>query len=281
MLGAAVFVIALVEERKAEKNRQRREYYLLSQKELAEQANRAKSEFLSNVSHELRTPLHAILSYSKMGFTRNREESSKIERYFRNIYTSGQRLLDFIDNLLDLEKLESGKFRFDFEWSNFLEVIEIALAELEPLLKEKNIQASQDTDTACIHAFFDRKRMVQVMVNLISNAAKFSCKGSTILIRLSDGISPLGREAIFCSVADDGTCIPANELESVFDKFVQSSATKSGAGGAGLGLSICREIVEVHGGKIWAENAKPKGTVFNFIIARDGLAVPGHGEGVR
>jgi signal transduction histidine kinase len=205
-----------------------------------------------------------------MGLTRFRgEDSGKLEKYFRNINIAGNRLLGLLNNLLDLAKLESGKMEFTFELDDFMDIIELTLTELDPLIKEKEIQTSREITTQSTHTVCDRHRMIQVMVNLISNAIRFSSKGSNIFIRLSDGRSPKGEDALLCSVADEGGGIPEGELESVFDKFVQSSVTKTGAGGSGLGLSICREIVEAHGGKIWAENGRPKGTVLSFVIARN------------
>jgi signal transduction histidine kinase len=268
--GAAGIPATAWYHRTKEKQRaERREFELILQKERAEQANEAKSEFLSNVSHELRTPMHAILSYSKLGLTRAaNEDPKKTEKYFRNINISGQRLLALLNNLLDLAKLESGKMNFDFEADDFKDVVEQALMELEPLQKEKEIQTSIEITTECTRTVCDKYRMVQVMVNLISNAIKFSPTGSNIVIVLSDGRLSSGGKALRCSVSDEGKGIPENELETVFDKFVQGSKTKTGAGGTGLGLSICREIVEAHGGAIWAQRREPLGSVLNFTIAR-------------
>ncbi len=111
--------------------------------------------------------------------------------------------------------------------------------------------------------------MVQVIINLLANSAKYSPKDGSIDVSVRDAKLPNGEEALCCSVADNGTSIPETELESVFDKFIQSSKTKTGAGGTGLGLAICREIVETHGGTIWAENRDPKGVMISFMIARN------------
>jgi len=113
--------------------------------------------------------------------------------------------------------------------------------------------------------------MTQVMINLLANSAKYSPKGGSIEVSVKDGKLANGEDALCCSVADTGAGIPENELEIVFDKFIQSSKTKTGAGGTGLGLAICREIVEAHGGTIWAANRPPSGAVLSFMIARNAV----------
>jgi signal transduction histidine kinase len=236
----------------------------------AEQALKAKSEFLSNMSHELRTPMHAVLSYAKMGFTFIGEtEIATLETYFRNIHTAGSRLLGLLNNLLDLAKLESGKMNFKKIRGDFIGVLEHAKIEISPLIEDKKLTLLTEIATADSQAVFDKQRMVQVIINLISNAVKFSSPGGNIVVTLSDGYLPDGEDALCCSVADEGTGIPEAELEAVFDKFIQSSKTKTGAGGTGLGLSICREIIEAHRGKISAGNREPKGVVISFVIPRN------------
>ena len=209
------------------------------------------------MSHEFRTPMHAILSYSKMGLTDLAQaENKEIEIYFQKIRVSGERLIKLINDLLDMSKLEAGGTEFQFTINDFTDVIQYTITELESLLEAKEIRTLVKIDTKSTRAVFDKLRMIQVMVNLVSNAIKFAPNGSNIFIHLSDARLRTGEEALICSVADEGSGIPENELEVVFDKFVQSTKTSTGAGGTGLGLSICREIVEAHGGKIWAQNMK-------------------------
>ena len=214
--------------------------------------------------------MHAILSYAKMGSTSTVEIAiSDIETYFKNICTAGHRLLRLLNNLLDLAKLESGKMPFKMVPDDFTCVLEQALLEMNPLLAEKSLTVTTDASAANTKSVFDKQRMVQVVINLLANSAKYSQKGGSIAVSVRDEKLPGGEEALCCSVADNGSSIPENELESVFDKFIQSSKTKTGAGGTGLGLAICREIVEAHGGKIWAENRSPKGVVISFMISRN------------
>ena len=103
-------------------------------------------------------------------------------------------------------------------------------------------------------------------MNLLSNAVKVSAPGSRIAIELSQECAPDSGPELRCRVIDEGPGIPETELQTIFDEFVQSSKTKTGAGGTGLGLAICRNIVKAHGGRIWAENGKPKGAIFTFVI---------------
>ncbi len=238
--------------------------------ERANAALKAKSEFLSNMSHELRTPMHAILSYSKLGSSSVADGNlPELEKYYKNIGKAGARLLSLINNLLDLAKLESGKMPFSKSAGDFAAVLEQALLEMEPLLKEKCLTVSTEISARNTELMFDKQRMIQVMINLLANSAKYSPKGGSIDVSVQDDKLPNGEEALCCSIADSGTGIPESELEIVFDKFMQSSKTKTGAGGTGLGLAICREIVEAHGGRIWAANRQPKGAQFNFMIARN------------
>ncbi len=242
----------------------------VAQRERVLQAVRARSEFISNISHELRTPMHAILSYSKMGIADCGDENHEaIKEYFGKIQTAGSRLLSLINNLLDISKMEAGKMVFKKSWCDFSEVIEHTLSELESLIKYKSLTLTAEVTAKNTSAICDKQRMIQVMVNLISNAVKFSSRGDDIRVCVADGHLPDGTEALCCSVADNGAGIPEDELEEVFGKFIQSSKTKTGAGGTGLGLAICLEIVAAHGGRIWAENRKPKGAVFSFMIPRN------------
>jgi PAS domain S-box-containing protein len=248
---------------------------LLAAKEKAEQANIAKSEFLSNMSHELRTPMHAILNYASMGLKIVSGHDPKLSRYLSNIITAGNRLLGLLNSLLDFSKLEAGKMLFSLKEDDFTKVLNHAEMEINPLLKDKNLQIKHAFLCENTRAAFDEVRMIQVLINLISNAIKFSPQNGVITITLSNQQASeqlsghsLTVEGLLCTVADEGIGIPEDELEKVFDKFIQSSKTKSTAGGTGLGLSITRKIIEAHGGKIWIESGKIRGTIVKFILPR-------------
>lgn len=237
----------------------------------ARAANQAKSEFLANMSHELRTPMHAILGFVDLGNRRARNASDpRLGQYFQRIDESGQRLLDLIDELLDLSKLDAGKIVLHPARFNVLALLRQVLAQLEPLQLGRKLVIDVACSLADPHITADEKRITQVICNLLSNAIKFSPEGGTIRVELAASELPAGRRsedrgsqaALAISFIDQGMGIPADELESIFDQFVQSSATKSGAGGTGLGLAICRAIVAQHRGTIVARNNPGQGACF-------------------
>jgi signal transduction histidine kinase len=275
-LAAAVDVLrANAIERQALHEKVREQTTLLvEQKEKAEQAVKAKTEFLSNMSHELRTPMHAVLGYSEIGLTAADEsDAQRTRKSFENIQRSGKRLLNLLNDLLSLAKLDAGKVELKQERGDLREVVDHTLIELAPLIKKKNLQICRELG-AHAEAVFDKNHITQVLINIMSNAIKFSKEESKIVIRIYEETLPGREPAIGCRVIDEGPGIPTGELEAVFDKFVQSSKTKSGAGGTGLGLAICWKIVEAHHGRIWAENGAPKGAVFTFVIPRGCVALP-------
>jgi len=229
-------------------------------KDLAEKSNQAKSVFLANMSHELRTPMHGILSYARFGQTRMETHShDKIKSYFDEIYGSGTRLMGLLNDLLDLSKLEAGKITYSMKKQNFVDLVHSLKSEMSAFAEEKKLDLEVQADAEQVLSCFDHERIGQVLRNLMSNAIKFSNPNSTIKIQIE-----LKDKKVFCRVANQGVGIPENELESVFDKFVQSSVTTTGAGGTGLGLAICKEIVQQHSGRIWAESVLNEET--RFII---------------
>ncbi|MFO1382024.1 MAG: ATP-binding protein [Chitinivorax sp.] len=240
---------------------------LLAAKEQADAANLAKTHFLSNMSHELRTPMHAILSFAKLAL--DKVESGppeKLRRYMSNIVDAGERLLALVNDLLDITKLESGKMVYNYETQPLWPVIEETVRELGELSRRRGLRLQLQMPDHDTSACFDRLRIGQVLRNLFSNAIKFTAEGSSIQIAVELQQAPL--PSLRVSVCDEGMGIPENELESIFDKFIQSSKNlSSGAGGGtGLGLAISREIVRHHGGDIWAENRGDGGACFVFWI---------------
>lgn len=242
-------------------------------KEQAEQANRAKSEFLANMSHELRTPMHGILSFAEIGAQKAESvERERLRRYFENIHASGSRLLVLLNDLLDLSKLESGKMHFTMGRHDLCQVIRACVAHEEARLQAAGVTVGADLPSSGVPVTLDPARLAQVVSNLLSNAIKFSPPGGRIQLVLSR----LGDRADL-RVTDEGPGIPESELEAVFDKFVQSSKTRSGAGGTGLGLSISREIVTAHGGAIWAEQSA-HGACLRVQLPLDGSPEPARAD---
>jgi signal transduction histidine kinase len=257
--------------------RERREHDLLAAVQAAESAGRQKSEFLSNMSHEFRTPMHAIINYTTLGQRAlDRSDPERARRSLAAIQVSGKRLLTLLNDILDLAKMEAGGFSCRIVRGSFNMVVERALTEVEPLAAAKSIQLTRDLSHTD-EARFDETRLTQVLVNLLSNAIKFSPPQSNICVRSSDG-KLRGEPALVCRVEDQGVGIPANEFESIFDKFEQSQRTKSGSGGTGLGLAICRQIITAHQGVIFAENRPEGGAVFTVSFPRGAAPVSGAAE---
>ena len=219
-------------------------------KKKAEEANVIKSEFLANMSHELRTPLHAILGFSGFGIKKYiSAKPEKILDYFTIIRQNGESLLALVDDLLDLTKLESGKTILELKRISLGELITIICDQFSSIEAYRGISIQYQNPVFDTTLTIDDEKIKQVIRNLLSNAVKFSPDKGTIEIKISKN-----SHSLTTTVQDQGVGIPENELEAIFDKFFQSSKTKTGAGGTGLGLSICREIITAHRGKIWAEN---------------------------
>jgi len=231
-------------------------------KEQAEAANHAKSDFLANMSHELRTPLHGILSFARFGERRYETASrEKLGNYFKQVATSGEVLLELLNELLDLSKLEAGKIEFEFESLSLASRIQMQIASFVAAAKDKQVSITFHQSGHVPNALADGRRIDQVIRNLLSNAVKFSKTGTDIEVLLE----AVG-DQVAVSVADQGPGIPDEELETIFEKFSQSSATKTSAGGTGLGLAICREIVGGHNGTLTAENRPQGGSKFTLFL---------------
>lgn len=243
-------------------------------------ANRAKSEFLANMSHVLRTPMHAILSFVEIARTRLRAGEvppARMQRYLARIDDSGRRLLRLLDDLLDLAKLEEGRMRYDMFDHGIEQIIDRARAELELLLARQGVGLGVRVEVTDTRVWGDAFRLGQVLRNLLSNAVKYTPGGACVTVRVTDHVAD--GALLRVDVIDQGIGIPPGEEETIFDKFVQSSRTRSGAGGTGLALSICREIVHQHGGAIWACDTPQGGACLSFVLPRrPGAAVAGDGE---
>ena len=239
-------------------------------KEQADRANQAKTSLLMNMSHEFRTPMHAILNYTNMGLKKlDSADPEKLKKYLTNIQHSGLRLLKLLNALLDLAKLESGKLELKPSRGDLSQIIQQSQAELGSLFEAKQLELVTYFQSKDLYACCDKERLAQVFINLFSNAIKFSPRENVIEVTIADS-DLVGRgQALHCIVSDNGVGIPETERETVFEKFVQSSKTNTGAGGSGLGLAICREIIHLHGGAIWAAASPSGGAAIHFVIPRE------------
>ena len=227
------------------------------------EADKIKNEFLANMSHELRTPLNAIIGFSEaLNLKIFGELNEKQSEYITDINSSGVHLLGMINDLLDLSKIESGKMQLSKEKFNVKSAINEALSIVSMLLVQKKQSIKFECKDEFLEISADRRKFHQILYNLISNAIKFTPENGNIEVKaLKDG------KFLKVSVKDDGIGIAPEFHEKIFGKFQQvdnSFSTKQGS--TGLGLTITRELVKIHGGKIVLESQLNKGSTFIFTI---------------
>ena len=234
-------------------------------KEKAEESNRLKSAFLSNMSHEIRTPMNAVLGFTEI--LKSTELNTKQKEYIKIIETGGKHLLNLINDIIDISKLESNQIRISETKCN----INYLLDELKDFFTLDLIRKNKENVKIIINKGFnetqdsiytDNLRVRQILINLISNAVKYTDKGK---IEISYTLNQ--NSMLLFSVKDTGIGIPENNLNIIFERFRQSDETAENKyGGTGLGLAIAKACVNLLNGDIWAESEKNQGSVFYFTI---------------
>jgi len=225
-------------------------------------ANKHKSQFLANMSHELRTPLNAILGYTELILDNiYGEVPEKIQDVLERLEKNGRHLLGLINDVLDLSKIEAGQLTLAVNDYSMGEVVQTVITSVEALAAEKKLELKSSVPRDLKVARGDEQRIAQVLLNLLGNAIKFTDRGEVrVEVTVSD-------ETFLVSVADTGPGIPEADQEIIFEEFKQADGSSTREkGGSGLGLSIVKKIVKMHGGRIWVESEPGKGSTFRFTL---------------
>ena len=236
---------------------------LLQEKQMAEVANLTKSEFLATISHELRTPLNSIIGFSDMLYEQIYGELNKKQlRSVGNISKSGKHLMNLINNILDISKIEAGKMELDYKDFELATQLNMIRNILLHIADKKNIKIEIDMDSNLSRIHADEDKFVQIMYNLVDNAIKFSCENSLVKI----GARKKG-DLVEITVKDTGIGIKVEDQNKLFKPFSQiDSFSSRKSQGTGLGLSLVKQIVQLHGGYVWFRSNPSKGSVFAFAI---------------
>ena len=227
-----------------------------------ESANQHKSEFLANMSHELRTPLNAILGYTELILDNiYGDVPEKIQEILERLEKNGRHLLNLINDVLDLSKIEAGQLTLSLNEYSMVEVIQTVSTSVEALAAEKDLNLKVEVSKDLSIGKGDEQRIAQVILNLVGNAIKFTDEGE---VKIEVTVS---NETFFVSVHDTGPGVTEADQQKIFDEFQQADGSSTRKkGGTGLGLSISKKIIDMHGGRIWVESTLGKGSTFRFTL---------------
>lgn len=230
----------------------------------AQEANRAKDAFLSSMSHELRTPLNAIIGFSQILMAKP-DTPESVRSFVDKINLSGKNLLSLVNTILDFSKIESGKMEIHKTHFSMVELIKEVNVLTEPMAEKKGLKCIADLDEN-LEIYADRQLIKQVLINLVTNAIKFSPDGERITFKHHH------EENGECfSLCDRGHGIPKEKIATLFDPFTQIREHQSESiKGTGLGLAIVKKIIELHDGELWVESVVGQGSCFNFTLPSNG-----------
>ena len=235
-----------------------------------EEMSRHKSQFLANMSHELRTPLNSIIGYTKLmldGLEGDVNEEQKQD--LQTVYNNSKHLLELINGLLDLSRIEAGKTVLNYEAFTISDLLSEAIPGMEQLAREKGLTLTYSVTPDIDNLYADKAKTKQVLINILGNAVKFTNEGSVKL-----NVAETDSDLTF-SVTDTGIGMKKEDLEAIFESFKQvGPAQIAGYEGTGLGLAISRQFIDMQGGKIWAESELGKGSTFTFTLPKKRLVSP-------
>jgi len=257
-IGFQSIVYDVSERKKVEKE-------LFMAKQLAEEASQLKSEFLANMSHELRTPLNSVIGFSNVLLKKNEENLDENDKnYLQRILANGKHLLDLINDVLDLSKIEAGRVELELVNISLKDLIHDIIGQLEGQVQDKDFLLVTQIPDEIARIQADPGKLKQVVLNLLSNAIKFTSEGSVTVSIETDAET---NHPILISVRDTGIGIPENRLESVFDEFQQvDSSTARKYGGTGLGLAISKSLCQLMGYNLTVESKLDEGSLFTILL---------------
>lgn len=264
--GIILFSEVVTQSKQAEQD-------LIIAKERAEESDRLKSAFLANISHEIRTPMNGILGFSEL-LKMPDIAGSQQQEYISIIDKSGKRMLNIINEIVDISKIESGQMKTSLSEVNIYELIEYIFSFFKPEAESKNIDLSFENGLSEIDSFIlsDREKIYAILTNLVKNALKYTDSGSIQFgYKLKSIVPSPGHEVLRSEleffIKDTGIGIPKNRQQAIFDRFVQADiADKRAFQGAGLGLSISKAYIEMLGGQLWVESVEGNGSTFYFTL---------------
>lgn len=229
-------------------------------RDIAEQASKAKNEFLSRMSHELRTPMNAILGFAQVLEMGDINETQ--HKHIKEIINGGDHLLKLINELLDLSRIEAGNMEFSIQPVKIVPSIEYAVKTIHPLVEKLNLTIHNECDTE-LEVLSDPTRLAQVLINLLSNAAKYNRKGGQIKIACDQFCN----NRLRISISDTGYGIDESHIQNLFEPFNRLGAEQTGIDGTGIGLALTKQLVHLMGGEIFVDTLPDKGSTFSFELA--------------